>query len=137
MPERWIVVAVIVGLLARIPAVMAHLAIGLFIYGGRIDFVSYFLGAVGYANKLVAGGQQLPGHEWSFFTFSDTFEHQLGVGTSVIDRLWTIVLLMVGPSLPAMFLVSGLIGFTGAYLFVRAFQSEFPDDELPRFLVFA
>lgn len=122
LQERWLRIVVAGGLLIRIPMVMAHLAVGFLIYGGQVDFPTYFNRAVEYGESLVATG--------NVGVFLDFMQP----GELVISRLLVLAYLLIGPSLVGVFLLSGLVGFWGSYLFLRAFQTAFPSFRGSKFL---
>lgn len=123
--EKWLRSVVVLGLLVRVPVALTHLVIGLWFYGGSIDFTGYFSHAVRIGRNLLRG---------NFEIFSLPHYLVQERGTAVVDRLLTLGYLLIGPSLPGMFLVTGIIGFLGAYLFLRAFQAAFPSSRETRFL---
>lgn len=115
--DRWLAGAVTGGLLVRFPMVLAHLAVGFWVFGGQLDFPGYFTVGVEVGRKLFEGdlmallrfGERNPGE----------------FGRQVVIRLTSLSYLLVGPSLVGVFLISGAVGFLGSYFFLRAFQTEF------------
>lgn len=122
--DRWLTSVVGTGLLIRIPIVLAHLTVGFLIFRLSLDFPVYFAHGVRLAEALLAGNLG------EFFDM----EFTLTLGTAIVWRLLALTYFLVGPSLEGMFLFSGLIGFLGGYLFLRAFQAEFPLYREARFL---
>jgi hypothetical protein len=121
------------GLVLRGAFVGVHLVVGLWFYGGGIDFV----GAQDLASGLL--GQVLDGS----ITFESlgTGQHGgllgLGVGTLFTMALLTVIAVVTGPNLFAMFGGCVVLGMAGALLFLRAFQRAFPRAVGERFLAAA
>lgn len=111
----WLTVAVVGGFLVRVPLSLAHLGIGVLVYGGQVDFYGFYDDAIRMPGVLVAGDLK-----WESFVGSRN------AASSVINLLYGLLVFLIGPSLPAMFLVSGVVGFFGSYFFFRAFRLEFP-----------
>jgi hypothetical protein len=111
------------GLAFRVPVVFLHLAVGLIIMGGRVDFLGYF----GHAERLSADvftGEFL---NWNLADEPD-------VGGILVTYLFVPVYLFFGPSLFSLFLWSSLLGFLGGLFFLRAFEIEFGDGPDTAFL---
>jgi hypothetical protein len=117
--DRWLRGIIVAGLLIRIPVVLTHLAIGFLVYGGALDFPDYFERAAGMGRELLSGNLEVL-----------IVERKIGLAA----QLGVFLYVLVGSSLPGMFLLSGMIGALGSYLFVRAFQIEFPSAQGIRFL---
>lgn len=110
------------GLAFRVPMVLLHLAVGFWLLGGRVDFIGYFGSATGGITEAFSGNFrkfQLPGDR--------------DIGGWLVTLMFIPIYLIFGPSLLGTFLWSGVIGFMGAVLFVRAYQLEFRT-EAPWFL---
>jgi hypothetical protein len=110
--------------------VLAHLAVGLLLYRGRLDFTGYFFSAAELGRKLLAGDLEF--FDLTYFWPQDQAPHL--VGTQVLRRLLALSYLLMGPSLPGAFFFSGAIGFLGSYLFLQAFRAVFPSCRETRFL---
>lgn len=126
--DRWLLRVLVFGFLIRLPMVLAHLAIGLLFYSGAIDFTGYFAHGVDLGRGLLGGSFG------RMFTFGRENYLESTSGGLVVNRLMALGYLMVGPSLVGFFLLSGMIGFMGSYLFLRAFQVQFPSCREIRFL---
>lgn len=122
---KWLMGVVVAGLFFRIPMVLAHLAVGLWIYGAQVDFPGFFSSGAELGGRLLTGDLAL--FDLPYFDLEQP-------DVAVVTRLWALTYLLIGPSLPGMFLWSGVIGFLGSYLFLRAFQAEFPSARETRFL---
>lgn len=120
--DKWLMAVVLGGLLIRVPMVLAHLALGFLFYGGQLDFPGHFGVALGHGQDLLAGDLE---------SFLNRSASQLD---AAVLRLSGLTFLLIGPSLPGMFLVSGVLGFLGSYLFLRAFRVHFPVLRGVRFL---
>jgi len=123
--ETWLKIAVFGGLLMRLPMVLAHLAMGFWIYKGELDFLAYF-------SSVVMRGQQVLVGNFESFEVPDL--SSAASGRNVVTELFTLSYFLVGPSLPGVLLVAGAIGFLGSYFFLRAFQVQFPSCRETRFL---
>lgn len=122
--EKWLRRIVVAGLLIRVPIALSHLVIGFLVFGGNVDFPGYFDRGVRLAQKLLEG-------DFEFFELPFASEE---LGIAIIHRVMAVGYFLVGPNLPGMLLLSGFIGFVGSYLFLRAFQAEFPSSRETRFL---
>ena len=111
----WLTAVVIVGLLIRFPLVLAHLLIAVFVYGGQVDLYGFFGDAIEIPWKFLRGELELAAYYGS-----------RNAGASIINTLSALIYLVVGPSLPGMFLGSGIVGFFGSCFFLRAFLTAFP-----------
>jgi len=85
-----------------------HLAVGFWLYGGQLDFPGIHLAAVRVGRSLLQGHLEY---------------------TEITRFLSGLFYLMAGPGIAGMFVLSGLIGFLGSFLFFRAFEIEFPFNE--------
>lgn len=104
---EWWFSLMVLAIVERLAGGLAHLFIGMKIYGGRVDFVATHATAVDVGPKF----------------FTDPLGLVESLFTADILRLFYGVLyLLTGPGIVGMFFVSGLIGFAGACLFVRAYQ---------------
>ena len=104
---NWLVRVMLVGLFIRFGMAFVHLAVGFWFYGGQLDFPGVHLVAVRVGRSL------LQGHL---------------VYTEITRFLSGLFYLMAGPGIAGMFVLSGIIGFLGSYLFLRAFEIEFRFD---------
>lgn len=111
---NWLVRVMLVGLFIRFGMVFVHLAVGFWFYGGAVDFATYHQSAVSIGRNLLHG------------LLADTGEPKLDILAT--KYLLVLSYFMVGPSIVGMFLLSGMIGFLGSYLFLRAFEVEFSYD---------
>ncbi len=109
----------VLGLLFRIPLALLHLAVAYWVYGGEIDLVGFYAHGIRIGREFVEGR-----FAEAMFGFQYTDSGQLSL--AVVHRLCALIYLFVGPSVVGMSLASGLIGFIGSVLFLRAFQIEFP-----------
>ena len=103
---NWLVRVMLIGLLVRFGMAFVHLAVGFWFYGGQIDFPSYHRVGVSVGRGLLQGQ----------------------LGGNLLRNLFGLFYLMVGPGIVGMVLLSGIIGFLGSYLFMRAFDIEFRSD---------
>lgn len=126
--DKWLLRVLVFGFLIRLPMVLAHLALGLLFYSGAIDFTGYFSSGVDLGRDLLRGSFE------RMFTFETGDYLEASSGGLVVNRLMALGYLMVGPSLVGFFFLSGMIGFMGSYLFLRAFQVQFPSSREIRFL---
>jgi len=83
-----------------------HLAVGFWLYERQLDF---------------------PGNNSIGISVGQNF-FQGRLGDTVINNLMGFLYILAGPGIAGMVLLSGLIGFLGSYLFLRAFDLEFPSD---------
>lgn len=111
------------GLAFRVPVVLAHLALGLIIMGGRVDFLGYF-------GNVERRGADLFTGEFLNWNLGD----ERDVGGILITYLFVPVYVFLGPSLFSLFLWSSLVGFLGGLFFLRAFEIEFGDGPDTAFL---
>ena len=102
------------GLALRVPVVLAHLAVGFWVFGGAVDFLGYF-GNASQASVDIFKGD---------FTRLEMGEDP-DVGGWVVTVLFVPIYLLIGPSLFGTFLWSAIIGFLGAVFFLRAFMLEY------------
>jgi hypothetical protein len=116
---RWWWKLFLAGLLARLAAGLIHIAVGLGFYGGAVDFL-------GYHRRGTGAGQAILGdlEAWSYYRW-DAF---------LYDFLPALLYFFTGPGLVGMFLLSGIVGFGGSYLFLKAFQVALPNEADTRFL---
>lgn len=126
VPEKWLRQVVVLGLLFRVPSSLAHLVLGLWIYSGGVDFLGYFQYAVLTARELLSGSVERMSFESGYMLHV--------FGTQLISRIASLGYFLVGPSIAGFFLLSGMIGFIGSYLFLRAFQFQYPSCREMRFL---
>lgn len=124
--ERWLRKVVLAGLVVRVPMVLAHLVVGFLVYKGQLDFPGYFISAVNLGRELLQGNIE------EFFNMSDF--RTVTTGTETVRRLLVFSYFFFGPSLAGAFFFSGILGFFGSYLFLRAFQAGFPSSRETRFL---
>jgi len=104
---NWLVRVMLIGLFIRFGMAFMHLAVGFWFYGGQLDFPGYHLAGVRFGRGLLQG----------------SWEH-----TQLTKDLLGLFYIMAGPGIVGMFLLTGVIGFLGSYLFLRAFDLEFPSD---------
>jgi len=95
----------LIGLFIRFGMAFVHLAVGFWFYGGQLDFPGVHSTAVRVGRSLLEGHLEYP---------------------EITRFLSGLFYLMAGPGIVGMFLLSGVIGFLGSYLFLRAFDLEFP-----------
>ena len=100
---NWLVRVMLIGLLVRFGMAFVHLAVGFWFYGGQLDFPGYHRSGVNIGRGFFQGD----------------------LGDTLIGNLHGIYYLIVGPGIVGMVLLSGIIGFLGSYLFLRAFDLEF------------
>lgn len=124
--EKWLMRIVVAGLFIRVAMVPAHLAVGFLVYQGQLDFSGYFVSAVNLGRKLLSGDFEF--FDLTYFLASEQ------VGTQVVKRMLTFSYILMGPSLLGAFFFSGVIGFLGSYLFLRAAQVGFSSYRETRFL---
>ena len=91
------------GLVLRALFALVHIVVGLWVYGGAIDFVGYIEQADLFASEMVV-------------------------------RLVTLMIVVVGPNVVGLFIVCVAISGISAYLFVRAFETAFPEAGGQRFV---
>ena len=103
---NWLVRVMLIGLLVRFGMAFVHLAVGFWYYGGQLDFPTYHRSGVSVGRGFLQG------------QLGDTF----------IGNLLGFFYLIAGPGIVGMVLLSGIIGFLGSYLFLRAFDLEFRPD---------
>jgi len=103
---NWLVRVMLIGLLVRFGMAFAHLAVGFWYYEGQVDFPNYHRTGVRIGRSFLNGQ----------------------LGNTFIGDLWGGFYLMAGPGIVGMVLLSGIIGFLGSYLFMRAFDIEFRSD---------
>ena len=108
----WLTRVILLGLIARFVMAFVHLAVGFWFYKGAVDFPGYHATAVYVGRGLLQGRL--------------TETRGLDLGTRVTEHLSGLFYLLSGPGIVGMFLLSGVIGFLGSYLFLRAFETEFP-----------
>lgn len=110
------------GVVLRVLAVGAQLAIGFIFYRGRVDFVGYWHHAQQFVDRVVVDGRfDLlfdPAFIDSYFATRSTF---------VLAIVVALMMLLVGPNIVALFLVGVPVSAAGAYLFYRAFEPLAPD----------
>lgn len=104
-----------IALVAALAGSMVRLYITFIIYGGT-DALGYHRRGMVIANELRDGN------------FGEAFS-QISIGTEFVDHYVGIVYALVGTSLPAAYLVFGLLSFLGSYFFYRAFRVAFPDGD--------
>lgn len=126
--EPWLVRIAFAGLFVRIPVVLAHLAVGLLIFGGRVDFAVYAETASRFGRQILVG-------DFAFFDLP--FSSPNDFGWALLDRILGVSYILIGPSLVSMFLLSAVVGFLGSYLFLLAFRHEFGSARESRFLAAA
>ena len=102
------------GLALRVPIVLAHIAIGLWIFGGAVDFIGYF------GNASAAGLGIFQGDYRRLEMGEDP-----DIGGWIVTVLYVPIYLVLGASLFGTFLWSAIVGFMGAYFFLRAFLLHF------------
>lgn len=103
--------------------VMAFLYIGIVMwsYGGAADYLGYQQAGAAFGEGLLRGELR--------------FEGKLPTGLTVLFGLF---FFMVGPDTVGMFVLSALLGFSGAYLVLRACQIALPEGRADqKFLSFA
>jgi len=125
--ERLLTVIGVAGLLLRIPLALAHVAVAYWIYGGETDLSGFYTHGVRIGREFLEGR-----FEEALFGFEYTFAGDLAL--AVVHRLSALLYFFVGPSAIGMSLASGLVGFLGSLLFLRAYQTEFPSSRETRFL---
>lgn len=124
--EQWISWIMIVGLLYRIPMVLGHLAIAYWFYGTGLDFVTYFREAVEVGQQMSHGNFERIGLLASDQPGARSME--------TIFHLLALFYFLIGESLVGFFALSGIMGFLGSLLFLKAFETEFPAVREARFL---
>lgn len=102
------------GLGLRVPIVLAHIAIGFWIFGGQVDFLGYFGNASAASIGMFSG-------DFRRLEFGEDPD----LGGWIVTVLYVPIYLLLGASLFGMFLWSAIVGFTGAFFFLRAFESQF------------
>ena len=108
------------GLALRVPIVLSHIGIGIFLLDRKVDFFSYF-------GTAAAGGLELLQGEFRRFAIPEAHD----IGGWLVTVLIVPVYFLLGGNLFGTFLLSAVIGFLGGVLFLRAYQLEFdsPTDE--------
>jgi len=117
---NWLMRVMLIGLFIRLGMAFVHLAIGFWFYGGQLDFTGYHQVGVSIGRRFLQGDL--------------TFGGEGNLGTRVTQHLLGLFYLLSGPGIVGLFLLSGLIGFLGSYLFLRAFEMEFPHKRERRFV---
>jgi hypothetical protein len=114
MPSTALQALVLGGLAIRVPIVLAHLVVGFLLLGGQVDFMGYFGNASAASLGIFSG---------------DYRRLEMGedpdVGGWIVTVLYVPVYLLLGSSLFGTFLWSAIIGFMGAFFFLRAFLLHF------------
>jgi hypothetical protein len=108
----WLARVIVAGLFLRFAMVFVHLAVGFWFYKGELDFPGYHATAVRVGRGLLTG-------DWVSVTGRD-------FGTQATEQLMVFFYLMSGPGIVGIFLLSAMTGFLGSYLFLCAFEAEFP-----------
>jgi hypothetical protein len=116
------------GMLARLVMVFAQLAIGLWLYGGQIDFVGY----QGMAVKLLEDVWQ--GAALGFTDAAWIREQFVTFATFLIVATLALSAVVVGPNILALFLLTVPLSVTAAYLYFRSFESVAPAARERRFV---
>jgi len=122
--EGWLARLALAGLWIRFLTLWLHLVLGYLVYGGQVDFAVYFRTGSRFGQDILSGN----------FAFFDLPSQPSDLGWALLDRILALNYILMGPSVVGMFLVSGLIGFLGSYLFVRAYQMMFPAAREQRFV---
>jgi hypothetical protein len=111
------------GIAQRLIFVFVHLAVGLWFYGGQIDFQTYLNNVQRLFSYLAEGRLNLFNRS-DFTSFSEF----------ITTLLIALVAVAPGGVLIGLFLVFGAVGAVGAYLFFRAFETVYPENRGRRFL---
>jgi hypothetical protein len=125
--SRWRMSLLALALGSRIPLAFAHLTIFSMAFGGAGDFHGYVSRALTRSLNFLEG--DITGLLW--------LETGRGAELSMeaVGRLLVPVYFMVGANVAGMFFVSGLVGFGGSYLFLRAFEIAYPAAREARFML--
>ena len=118
----WLVATLFGGVLYRIPVSLAHLFVGFVIFKGEVDFRGYTLTAGNLSKQMMS-------LDFSFLHL----ESAEGLGGWFVTLLIALAVVVIGPSLPGLVLLSGMVGAIGSYLFVRALQMRCADERSLRF----
>ena len=118
----WLVATLFGGVLYRVPMSIAHLVVGLIIFRGEVDFLAY-------TTTAQVLSKQIRQFDFSFLAVESTE----GLGGWFVTVLIAFAVMVIGPSLPGLVLLSGMVGAMGSYLFVRALHIRFTDEKSLRF----
>jgi hypothetical protein len=121
--HAWLYTAAKRGLVLRVAFVALHIAIGVLFYGGKVDFIGWQRQVTDAWMDIVTGEAS------DFDTLTGT-----GIGNYGSFALLMALGAVTGPTLLGMFLGAAVLGMTGAYLFLRAYQRSFPEGAEQRFL---
>src|SRR5271170_556806 len=101
------------GLLAHMAASSLFLWVGMFVYGGIADAFHYWTIGLQLAERFrIVGWAAFQPPYWS---------------TNLINNICGVAVLLIGDSLPTIFIAFALVSLVGAYLFYRAFTIAFPN----------
>ncbi len=110
------------GVVLRVLAVGAQLAIGFILYRGQVDFVGYWEHAQQFVDRVVVDGR------FDLLFDSAFIDYYFGSRSMfILAIVVALMMLIVGPNIVALFLVGVPVSAAGAYLFYRAFESFAPD----------
>lgn len=124
--DPWLVAAAIAGMAIRVPIILAHIVVGLWILRGIVDFTGYVSQSVSVSGELLSGNTgalAVP-----YYSLKANF------GFEFVSLLLAFGVFLFGPTLIGLFFLSGVIGYLGSYLFLRAFQVTFPSSREARFV---
>lgn len=110
------------GVVLRVLAVGAQLAIGFLLYRGQVDFVGYWEHAQQLVDRVVVDGRVDLLFDTAFIDY-----YFVTRSTFVLAVVLTLMMLIVGPNIVALFLLGVPVSAAGAYLFYRAFEPLAPD----------
>lgn len=110
-------------ILLRLVFVCVHLLVGFWFYGGT-DSGNYVQSVNEILDNLVAGRLSL----------ESAVEAANGPGNVGTVSILTVIAFLTGPTIGAMFLVSGALSAVSGYLFLRAYQRAFPSGGGDRFM---
>jgi hypothetical protein len=115
------------GLLLRLAGGQLYFLVGEMIYGGVVDYWTYYDHGTLYANALLAGTPEASGSFW--------LEEAGWCCTAFTIRLSGVMIAGLEPSVNSMFALYSLIGYTGILAFAWAFWRAFPEIPVRRYVL--
>jgi hypothetical protein len=115
------------GVVARILAVGAQLAIGFIIYRGQVDFVGYLEHATEFIDRVLVDGR------FDLLLDPDFVNYYFATRSMfILAMIVAFLMLLVGPHIVAVFLFGVPVAAAAAFIYYRAFQSFAPDEASKR-----